>query len=619
MQYVSKRNLKFLLSDVLDLKQLKEQAYYSDFDLDLSPLAIDAAQQLGDKYLFPHYRIMDQEKAYYKDGEVKVKAAVGEGMRAMGAGGWLTADWDYDDGGQRMPLVVMNAGKFILLAANGNITAYGGLTSGAANLIRNFATDELKQTYLPKMASGHWQGTMALTEPQAGSSLSDITTTAHKKEDGSYAIKGQKIYISGGDHDSVENVVHLLLARHPEGPAGTKGISLFIVPKYRPEENGELADNHVTTAGIYGKMGQKGYVAAHLMYGEQGETIGYLVGQERRGLANMFQMMNEARIATGLMAASTASAAYYASLQYANERPQGRHPDSKDASSPQITIIEHADVRRMLLFQKSVVEGSIALLLQCSLYQDLAEHADDEATRKDYHLLLELLTPIAKSYPAEYGNLSVSMGMQVLGGAGYCDDFPLEQHYRDIRVNSIYEGTTTIHGLDLMGRKIVMEKGRALELLLKEVMETINITTSPLRQQMEESETTGKIPTRGSLNTSKQLAEQLQTQLQKFGDTLQKLQQVAMEQGPRAYLADASLFLEYFSLYVMAWQWLKQSIAAEKALATAEGEEEMRFYRSKIQTAQYFYAYEFTKAAGLRATLLDGRQVSLNFAAEDFV
>ncbi|MEL6667972.1 MAG: acyl-CoA dehydrogenase [Bacteroidota bacterium] len=591
--------MKFLVGEMLDLHHLKNQSYYADFDPELSDLAIDAAKQLGDQYLFPHYRIMDKEKAYYKDGEVKVKAAVGEGMRAMGAGGWLTADWDYEDGGQRMPLTVMNAGKFILLAANGNITAYGGLTSGAANLIRNFASDELKKTYLPKMASGHWQGTMALTEPQAGSSLSDITTTAEKREDGSYAIKGQKIYISGGDHDSVENVVHLLLARHPEGPVGTKGISLFIVPKYRPGTNGELIDNHVTTAGIYGKMGQKGYVAAHLMYGEQGETVGYLVGKERRGLANMFQMMNEARIATGLMAASTASAAYYSSLQYANERPQGRHPDSKDATSPQVTIIEHADVRRMLLFQKAVVEGSIALLLQCSYYEDLAGHADDEATRKDYHLLLELLTPIAKSYPAEYGNLSVSMGMQVLGGAGYCDDFPLEQHYRDIRVNSIYEGTTTIHGLDLMGRKIVMEDGKALDLLLKEVMETI--------------------ASAGDLNVARELSGQLQAQLQKLGDTMQKLKEVAMTHGPRAYLADASIFLEYFSLYVMAWQWLKQTITAEKALASAAGEEEIRFYRSKIQTAQYFYAYEFTKAAGLRATLLDGRQVSFKFAAEDFV
>ncbi|MEM6397125.1 MAG: acyl-CoA dehydrogenase [Bacteroidota bacterium] len=597
---------------------LKAQSYYADYDPDLNDLAIDAAKDLGDQYLFPHYRIMDKEKAVYKDGEVKVKPAVGEGMRAMGEGGWLTADWDYDDGGQRMPLTVLNAGKFILLAANGNITAYGGLTAGAANLIRNFASEDLKKTYLPKMATGQWQGTMALTEPQAGSSLSDITATAIKKDDGSYAIRGQKIYISGGDHDSVENVVHLLLARHPEGPAGTKGISLFVVPKYIPGENGELIDNHVTTAGIYGKMGQKGYVAAHLMYGEQGETVGYLVGQERRGLANMFQMMNEARIATGLMAASTASAAYYASLQYAKERPQGRHPDSKDASSPQVSIIEHADVRRMLLFQKAVVEGSVALLLQCSLYQDMAEHADDEQTRKDYHLLLELLTPIAKSYPAEYGNFSVSMGMQVLGGGGYCDDFPLEQHYRDIRVNSIYEGTTTIHGLDLMGRKMVMENGRALELLMQEVMATISIPNSPLKE-MEESETSGKASTRVSLDISKQLAEQLQAQLQKFGDTAQKLKAVAMSQGPRAYLADATLFLDYFSMYVLAWQWLKQCIAAEKALAYAEGEEELRFYRAKVQTAEYFYAYEFPKIASLRATLLDGRQVTLKFAAEDLV
>ncbi|MEL6142120.1 MAG: acyl-CoA dehydrogenase family protein, partial [Bacteroidota bacterium] len=311
MQYINIRNLHFLLKEVLNVEKLKAHPRFADFDSELSGMMLDAAKQLGDQYLFPFYREMDKKKAYYEDGEVIVNPAVGEGMRALGAGGWLNAHWSYEEGGQQLPSTVMGAASLILFAANGNITAYGTLTSGAANLIRAFGSQELKDTYLPKMVTGEWQGTMALTEPQAGSSLSDITSYYEPRTDGSYAIKGQKIYISGGDHNSTDNVIHLLLARKKDGPAGTKGIGLFVVPKFRPE-NGALVDNNVTTAGIYGKMGQKGYVAAHLMYGEQGETVGYLVGEEFKGLKYMFQMMNEARIGTGLMAAGTASAAYYA-------------------------------------------------------------------------------------------------------------------------------------------------------------------------------------------------------------------------------------------------------------------------------------------------------------------
>ena len=598
MQYLNSRNLRFLLHEFLDLSQLQKQQYFADFDPELADMALDAARQLSDQYLFPFYRVMDQEKAYYKDGRVYVKAAVGEGMQALGQNGWLSANWTYDQGGQQMPLCLLNAGLFTFYAANGNIASYGFLTAGAGNLIRNFGSQELQDLYLPKMMTGEWQGTMALTEPQAGSSLSDITTSATPLSDGSYAIKGQKIYISGGDHDSTENVIHLLLARHHDGPAGTKGVSLFVVPKFRLEE-GELIDNHVTTAGIYGKMGQKGYVAAHLMYGEQGETKGYLVGTERRGLNHMFQMMNEARIGTGLMAAGTASAAYYASLQYANERPQGRHVDDKDVSKPQILIIEHADVRRMLLMQKAVVEGSIALLLQCSYYADLAEHADDESDRHHNHLLLELLTPIAKSYPRGYGTLATSNGMQVLGGAGYCDDFPLEQYYRDIRVNSIYEGTTTIHGMDILGRKVVMEDGKALKLLHAEILETIAAA-----QNHPEA---------------KALAEELQPYLAGLQKTLAHLMGLAKSKGSRAYLADATVFLDYFSHLVLAWVWLKQVQAAEVGLATAEGSEEIRFYRSKLQTAHYFYAYELPKVKGWQKTLLDDRQVSLHTDPADII
>ncbi len=595
--YISLRNLRFLLTEVVGLDYLEKLDYFAGYDAEAADMTLDAAKQLSDKYLYPYYREMDKNKAYYEDGRVYVNPAVGEGVRALGEGGWLNATFDAESGGQQMPQVLMSAALLVMYAANANIAAYGFLTSGAANLIRTFGTDELKETYLPKMMTGEWQGTMALTEPQAGSSLSDVATTAEEQPDGTYHVKGQKIYISGGDHDSAENVVHLLLARRKDGPAGTKGVSLFVVPKFRPE-NGKLVDNHVTTAGIYGKMGQKGYVAAHLMYGEQGPTVAYLAGEEYRGLKQMFQMMNEARIGTGLMAAGTASAAYYASLQYAKERPQGRHPSNKDVNQEQVLIIEHADVRRMLLFQKCVVEASEALLLYCSRLSDIHQAAEGQE-RDDAHLLLELLTPLAKSYPAEYGNESTSVGMQVLGGAGYTDDFPLEQHFRDIRVNSIYEGTTTIHGLDLLGRKVNLGKGRALQLLMKEMTATI-----------AEAKENDRLSTH---------AEDLERSLGGVQQVLGKLMGLAQSERPEVFLADATLFLDYVGLHVNAWLWLKQGLAADRLSPTAEGDDEQAFYASKIATMRYFFVYEFTKTSALKRTLMSDERVTLDLDPADLV
>ncbi|MEL7159919.1 MAG: acyl-CoA dehydrogenase [Bacteroidota bacterium] len=595
MQYISPRNLRFVLNEVLDLSELRNTEAHAAFDAEATEMTLDAAKQLADQYLFPYYREMDKNKAYYKDGEVHVLPEVGESMRMMGEAGWLNAAWPYDQNGQQMPTVILNSAGLIFQAANGNMAAYSFLTTGAANLILAFGTDELKATYLDKMAAGEWQGTMALTEPQAGSSLSDITTTYEELEDGSYSIKGQKIYISGGDHNTTENVVHLLLARRKDGPRGMKGVSLFVVPKHLPEADG-LTDNHVTTAGIYGKMGQKGYVAAHLMFGEQGTTKGYLVGEEFRGLNNMFRMMNEARIGTGLMAAGTASAAYYASLQYAKERPQGRHPGNKDVNAPQVIIAEHADVRRMLLFQKAVVEGSISLLLQCSLYEDLSKSSPDAAVRERNHLLLELLTPIAKSFPSEYGNESVSTGMQVLGGAGYTDDFPLEQHFRDIRVNSIYEGTTTIHGLDLLGRKVLMKNGQAVQYLTEEMQKTMGAA-----MQNE---------------ATKPLAESLGKSLGSVQQVMGHLMGLAKSEDPKVFLADATIFLDYFSLHVVGWVWLREAVVASQALPTAEGTDATNFYRSKIQTARFFFNYVFPKVSAHKRTLLSTERVTLETGAD---
>ncbi|CAH1000408.1 3-methylmercaptopropionyl-CoA dehydrogenase [Neolewinella maritima] len=597
MSYISARNLRFILHEVLDLDSIRQFERFQDFDQEAIDFSLDAAQQLADQYLHPVYQEMDKNKAYFQDGEVHVLPEVGEGMRAMGEAGWLSANWDYEHNGQQMPLTVHNAGGLIFQAANGNLAAYGFLTTGAANLIREFGSDTLKDIYLKPMAEGRWQGTMALTEPQAGSSLSDITSTYEEQADGTYLIHGQKIYISGGDHTAVDNVVHLLLARKKGGPKGTKGVSLFVVPKHVPEGD-DLTDNNVTTAGIYGKMGQKGYVAAHLMYGEQGPTRGFLVGQEFSGLKHMFLMMNEARIGTGMMAAGSASAAYYASLKYANERPQGRHPGNKDINAPQVTIIEHADVRRMLFFQKAVVEGSIHLLLQCSLYEDHYRANGDERS----HLLLELLTPIAKSFPAEYGNEAVSIGMQVLGGAGYTDDFPLEQIFRDIRVNSIYEGTTTIHGLDLLGRKVMMQNGQAVRYLKEEMLAAIKAASAQ--------------------PAIAELATALGKSLQGLQEVMAQLLQLAREEDPKVFLADATVFLDYFGLHVIAWSWLQQATVATRALESAMtvgkdplGEEDQRFYQSKVQTARYFFTYVFSRTAGLRRTLLAQERITLDTEA----
>ncbi len=588
-QYVSTDNIRFILHEYLGAAaSLSSYSYYEGYDEEAFDMVVDAALQIGDQHLYPAYTIMDKEKATCTQGKVSTHPLLKEGLEALAAGGWLSAHSPLEVGGQQMPLVLKNTGSLIFMSANANIAAYAFLTVGASNLILAYGSEDLKTTYLPHMYSGKFQGTMALTEPQAGSSLSDITATAEPLGNGRYRITGQKIYISGGDHPAVENIVHLLLARIKGAPAGTKGISLFVVPKLRPDGDDWLP-NDVQTAGIYGKMGQRGYVAAHLMYGEAGDCIGYLVGEEHQGLPYMFSMMNEARIGTGIMATGSASGAYYAALKYAKERPQGRHPSQKDVNQPQVPIIEHADVRRMLLMPKSVVEGSMALLLEASLWADHHEQ-DPEGQGKEVFLLLELLTPIIKTFPSEYGTLAVMNGMQVLGGAGYTDDFPLEQYYRDIRVNAIYEGTTGIHGLDLLGRKVLMHDGKALQSLSQRMLKDCAACakTHPSR------------------------ANELSAAVADVGQVTQQLLQKLNTQGPEAYLADATLYLEVFGLLVIAWHWLRMGSCATQLAIDDKGRFTPEFYESKVATMHYFFEYELVKAQGLLARLKSSNAITLN-------
>jgi butyryl-CoA dehydrogenase len=382
----------------------------------------------------------------------------------------------------------------------------------------------------------------------------------------------------------VDNVVNLLLAKIKGAPLGVKGISMFVVPQKRIGAGGELEDNDLLTTGIYHKLGYRGSPITQLSLGENDDCRGWLVGEPHQGLRYMFQLMNEARIDVGMSAAAIASAAYYASLQYTQERPQGRPIMSKDPTAPQVPIIEHADVKRMLLFQRAVVEGSMALSFQCAKYVDLS-HVIEGEEKERCELLLDLLTPIAKTYPSEMGSLSVSAGLQCLGGYGYCDEFPLEQHYRDMRIHPIHEGTTGIQGMDLLGRKVVMKGGKAYTLYLEELGKTI-----------EEAR---------AFDSLKGHADALEESIGTLQDVTAHLTGIAAEGKIDLFLADATLYLELFGIIAIAWQWLVQAITARKALQGDPIEADRDFYTGKLYTCRFFFAYELPKIAGLAVRLKD--------------
>ncbi len=578
-------NLDFLLKDVHRIEDLLSSPLYQDYDLESFDIMLNAAKDLADKVYFPCFREMDEQPAYYEDGKVIVHPGLEEVIKKTAEGGWLGTCFSYEDGGIQLPQMVFHAASHIFQAANNNVVGYNNLTTGSANLIVTFGSQQLKDLYVPKMLSGKWMGTMALTEPQAGSSLSDITTSATLSKDGSYSIKGQKIFISGGDHQFAENFVHLTLARIDGAPAGVRGISLFVVPKFRPNSDGSLSNNDVIVAGDFQKMGQKGYATTHLVYGENNDCEGYLVGEPNLGLKYMFQMMNEARIDVGLTAASVASAAYYASLQYAKERPQGRKLSSsgkKNVVEEQTLIINHPDVRRMLFLEKAITEGALSLLFECSRLVDLHRISEGEE-KENYHLLLEFLTPIAKTYPSEMGRESISNGLQVLGGYGFCSDFPLQQYYRDIRIMSLYEGTTGIQSLDLLSRKVPMAKGKALNLILTEINKTIKAASE--------------------VESLKTCTEDLNEKVKLIGKTLQYLSGFAQNGDYERYLADASIFMELTSTVVVAWQWLKQAIVANNVLESGNMKFDRLFYESKIHTMKFYFKYELPKTIGLAETL----------------
>jgi len=566
---VSDREVDFQLYDVLDVPSLCRLPYFRDHSRETFDLYLRTARRLAREILFPTYRSVDQSPPELKDGAVKVHQALHDVYRQLVAAGVVSASKSAEVGGQQLPLAVATAANLYLMAANLSAFGFTLLTAGSAHLLENFGSDDLKRAYMERMYAGEWTGTMALTEPQAGSSLADVATIARPAPGGHFLLSGSKIFISGGDHDLAENVVHLVLARIEGAPAGTRGISLFCVPKRRVE-GGRLVENDVRVTGLIHKIGWRGLPSLAMSFGEEGDCRGWLVGKPNQGLGLMFQMMNEARISVGCHAVATASVAYQESLLYALERPQGRPLASRDPTRPQVPIVEHADVRRMLLRQKAIVEGGLSLVLCTAHLADLAGHAEGEEERRKAKLLLDLLTPVAKSFPAEAGFESNALAVQIHGGYGYSSEYLPEAWMRDQKLNSIHEGTTGIQGLDLLGRRVVAEGGEPLRLLLAEV------------------ESTAARARKAGVDPA--WADRLLAAGKQIGDLTIHLGGLGLGGDVEAMMRHSADYLRAFSILVVGWQWLRQAAVALEV--RAHRPELKDFAEGKLCAAQYFLATE---------------------------
>ncbi len=580
---LSRRDLDFLLHEWLDVASLTSRDRFADHSRETFDAVLDLAEQIATEKFATHNRKADLAEPHVVDGAVVLIPEVKEALDAFAASGLLTATFDEAVGGMQLPFTVGRAVLAWFQAANTATSAYPFLTLANANLLLAHGSEEQIERWVKPMLDGRYTGTMCLSEPQAGSSLADITTRAVPQDDGTFRLFGNKMWISAGEHELSENIVHLVLAKIPGGPAGVKGISLFVVPRFLDDAE----RNDVVLAGLNHKMGYRGTTNTLLNLGEGvhrpgGEpgAVGYLVGAEHRGLALMFHMMNEARIGVGLGATALGYTGYLHSLDYARNRPQGRPLGDKDPSSPQVPIIEHADVRRMLLAQKAYVEGGMALGLYTSRLVDESETAADGNDRADAHTLLEVLTPIAKSWPSQWCLAANDLAIQVHGGYGYTRDYPVEQFYRDNRLNPIHEGTHGIQALDLLGRKLALNGGAGLRALESAVRATV----------------------RDAHDLAPQYAAELGAALDRFVATTQKLHAAG---DPAVTLANASVHLEATGHVVVAWLWLQQVLAA----AGKDGE----FYDGKRSAAAYFFRWELPRT-GPQFDLLDSLDTTVRDA-----
>lgn len=573
---MNERDIEFMLYELFDSAALTQRQRYQDHDKQTFTQAINTAKTIAQKCFLPIRQKLDTHQPTFDGKHVHLIPELKPAIDAVIDAGLSSATADYDHNGMQLPPIIANVATAYLTAAGGVGMGYTMLTHANANLLQAYGSQSLIDTWVKPMRSGRFMGTMAMTEPGSGSGLADLTTKALATDDGSYRITGNKIFISGGDHNLSENIVHLVLARVQGAPKGIKGISLFVVPKYLMNEDGSIGEqNDVNLAGLFHKMGGRAQTSTALNFGENNGAIGYLVGQENNGLNYMFHMMNEARILVGSSAATLAIAGYQYALDYAKNRPQGRLPSCKEPDSPMVNIIEHADVKRMLLEQKCYAEGALSLVLYGAQLSDNEKTALTASEREHAKCLLDFLTPIIKTWPSVYGTKANDLAIQVLGGHGYINEHPVELFYRDNRLNTIHEGTTGIQSLDLLTRKVPMNNMAGYQATLAQI--SISLEQAKKHQGLYE------------------YASQLTSALEVLKQTTHAVLSSMMTKNIDLALANSVKYLDLFGHVIIAWLWLKQGIVASAALDNKPHTQDECFYLGKLQALQYFYRFELIK------------------------
>ena len=573
---LSRRDLEFYLYELFEVETLASRERYADHNRESFNAAMDIAEKLAEEYFVPIRAKVDMNQPDWDGEKVIMIPEIKRAYDAVAEAGLICPDQDYDMGGMQLPLVVSACAMGYLTAAASTTNGFHALTAANANLLETHGTQEQIDTWVSRLRTGEFAGTMALSEPQAGSSLADMRTRAVPQADGTYRLFGNKIWISGGDHELSSNIVHAVLARIEGAPPGVKGISLFICPKFLLNDDGSLgARNDVQLAGLFHKMGGRGQTSTALNFGENDGAVAYLVGEPHQGLKYMFHMMNEARVMVGTSGATLAMCGYQYSLEYARERPQGRKPSSKDPLSEPVMLIEHADIRRMLLAQKAYAEGSWSLCLFASQLVDDWKTHPEESGRQAAFELLDFLTPIVKTWPSEYGPKANDLAIQVLGGAGYTNDHPVELMYRDNRLNPIHEGTTGIQSLDLLGRKVPQNGMAGYQRCLEGIS-----------ADLQKAEGIPALVT---------MCDALDLAVKDLQRTTTSLLSAMTSQDIDLVMANSVRYLEFFGHVVVGWMWLRQGMTAAKALEKASDDD--AFYKGKVQAMNYFARWELPQTA----------------------
>jgi len=595
-----RRDLDFVLYEQLNVDEMTRHAKFKDFNRKAFDMIITEARNFAVKEVLPTCAEGDREGVVFEDGRVKVPACIHRAFKLLVESEWTSLTEDPRWGGQGLPMCIAQAVGEYLYGANWAVMNYGNMGHGTGKMIEIFGTEQQKRMFLEKLYTGRWGGTMLLTEPQAGSDVGALSTTAVQNPDGTYSLSGEKIFITNGEHDLTENIIHPVLARIEGDPPGTRGISLFIVPKIWVNDDGSLGEpNDITCTGIEEKMGIHASATCTMALGSKGRCRGLLLGEQCRGMKIMFYMMNEARLGVGFQAFTYASTAYLYAVNYAKERLQGRDlSEAKNHAAAPVPIIRHPDVRRMLMEMKACVEGMRSFNYYVSRCLDREDLAADEEQRAYYKGFADLLTPLVKAYCAQRGFDVCVQAVQVYGGYGYTREFPVEQLVRDCKITSIYEGTDGIQAMDLLGRKLGMAKGQVFMNFLGEIQKTVALAREA-----------------GGLQES---AAEVEKAANRLGEVALHIGKNAMSAQYRVAFAFAFPFLEVMGDVIMAWMLLWRAAVAKQKLEAGAGKKDVEFYEGQLKTAEFFIQVKLPITFGKMDSILKSSSAAVEISEAGF-